>query len=316
MDSAVLSTSKFDVYRAITEKIIAAIEAGAPEYHMPWHRSQASVTLPINATTKKKYRGVNVLSLWADAMFRDYTSGYWATYRQWKSLGAQVRKDSRGSVIVFFKREVIEESMSAPKREPDADDDGDKPNSRLIARASWVFNADQVDGWTPPEMPAPNKAQVLANIEAFVAATQAKIRHGGDYCCYSPLSDLIRMVEREYFIDTEWSTATETYYATLLHELVHWTGHASRLDRRLRSRFGDDFYAMEELVAELGAAFLCADLGITNEPREDHAAYMRSWLYVLKQERKALFTAGSKASTAAEYLLGMASGASGSIVRE
>lgn len=118
----------------------------------------------------------------------------------------------------------------------------------------------------------------------------------------APLADTIQMVERQYFVDTEWSIATETYYATLLHELVHWTGHASRLNRELRNRFGDDFYAMEELVAELGAAFLYADLGITNEPREDHAAYLRSWLYVLKQHRKALFTAGSKASAAADYL--------------
>lgn len=301
MDSAVLSSSKFDVYRAITEKIIAAMEAGAPEYHMPWHRSQASLTRPINAVTKKPYRGVNVLSLWADAMFRDYKRGYWATYRQWRSLGAQVRKDSRGSIIVFLKREAVEVQTQAEAAK-DAEEDSEEPKSRLIARASWVFNADQVDGWASPEAPPPNKAEVLASVETFVVATKAMIKHGGDHCCYSPLADTIQMVEREYFVDTEWSSATEAYYATLLHELVHWTGHARRLNRELRSRFGDDFYAMEELIAELGAAFLCADLGITNEPREDHAAYMRSWLYVLKQDRKALFTAGSKASAAAEYL--------------
>lgn len=302
MDSAVLSKPKFDVYQAITEKIIAAIEAGAPEYHMPWHRSQASVARPVNAVTGKPYRGVNVLSLWADAMFRDYKSGFWATYRQWKSLGAQVRKDSRGALIVFFKKEVIEEGASLPGSEADTEDEGEGPKSRLIARASWVFNADQVEGWTPPQVPAPDKAEVLANVEAFVAATQARIKHGGDHCCYSPLSDLIQMVEREYFVDTKWSTATEAYYATLLHELIHWTGHASRLNRQLRNRFGDDFYAMEELIAELGAAFLCADLGIANEPREDHAAYISAWLYVLKRDRKALFAAGSKAGAGADYL--------------
>lgn len=302
MDSAVLPKPKLDIYRTITEKIIAAIEAGAPEYHMPWHRSQSSVTRPVNAVTQKQYRGVNVLSLWADAMVRDYQTGYWATYRQWRSLGAQVRKDSRGSIIVFFKKELVDNQPNASVAEAEGDGEADEPKSRLIARASWVFNADQVEGWTPPQVPASNKAEVLANVEVFVGATRARVRHGGDHCCYSPLSDLIQMVEREYFVDTEWSTATETYYSTLLHELVHWTGHASRLDRQLRNRFGDDFYAMEELIAELGAAFLCADLGITNEPREDHAAYLRSWLYVLKQDRKALFTAGSKASAAADYL--------------
>ena len=301
MDSAVLSTSKFDVYRAITEKIIAAMEAGAPEYHMPWHRSQASVTRPINAVSKKPYRGVNVLSLWADAMFRDFKSGYWATYRQWKSLGAQVRKDSRGSVIVFFKKETVTDTATqgTPSEGEDVDEE---PKTRLIARASWVFNADQVEGWVPPEVPSPNKAEILEKVEAFVTATGARIKHGGDLCCYSPLADTIQMVERQFFLDTEWSTATEAYYATLLHELVHWTGHQSRLNRLLRQRFGDDFYAMEELIAELGAAFLSADLGITNEPREDHAAYLRSWLYVLKQDHRALFTAGSKASAAADYL--------------
>jgi antirestriction protein ArdC len=296
--NAVLSSKK-DVYRSITEKIIAAMEAGAPECHMPWHRSQAGVSRPINALTKKPYRGVNVLSLWADAMFRDYAIGYWATYRQWATLGAQVRKDSRGSIIVFYKRP--DTAPDLPERKESIEGE-ERSKSRLIARASWVFNAAQVDGWTPPEVPRPNKAEVLANVEAFITATKARIKYGGDHCCYSPLADMIQMVEREYFVDTEFSSATESFYAVHLHELVHWTGHSSRLDRQLRNRFGDDFYAMEELVAELGAAFLCADLGITNEPRQDHASYIRSWLFVLKQDTKALFAAASRASAASEYL--------------
>jgi len=297
MDSAVLSKPKFDIYRAITEKIIAAIEAGAQECHMPWHRSQASTTRPMNVVSKKPYRGVNVLSLWADAMFRNYQSGYWATYRQWSSLGAQVRKDSKGSIIIFYKRE---ETGSEDRASENGEET--KAATRLITRASWVFNADQVDGWTPPEVLRPNKAEVLCQAESFINATGATILHGGDSCYYSPVLDCIHVVERERFAGTEWSTATESYYAVLLHELVHWTGHKNRLARNLRNRFGDDAYAMEELVAELGAAFLCADLGITNEPRPDHAAYMRSWLYVLRQDRKALFTASSKASAAAEFL--------------
>jgi antirestriction protein ArdC len=301
MDSVVLSKAKLDVYRAITEKIIAAMEAGAPEYHMPWHRSQASVGRPINASTKKPYRGVNILSLWADAMFRGFQSGYWATYRQWRLLGAQVRKDSKGTIIVFYKR-----NEAAPEPREDEKGDETKPAARLIARASWVFNADQVDGWTPPEVPRPNTAEVLGHAETFINRTGAAIQHGGDQCYYSPPLDLIHMVERERFAGTEWSTATESYYAVLLHELVHWSGHGSRLARNLRNRFGDDAYAMEEMVAELGAAFLCADLGITNELRPDHAAYMRSWLFVLKQDRKALFTAASGASTAVEYIASLA----------
>lgn len=305
--NAVLSSKK-DVYRSITEKIIAAMEAGAPECHMPWHRSQAGVSRPMNALTKKPYRGVNVLSLWADAMFRDYPSGHWATYRQWAALGAQVRKDSRGSIIVFYKRPDAGPDHSEPEESAEGDD---KPKPRLIARASWVFNAAQVEGWMPPEVPRPNKVQVLAKVEAFIAATKARIKYGGDHCCYSPLADLIQMVEREYFVDSEFSSATESFYAVHLHELVHWTGHPSRLDRQLRNRFGDDFYAMEELIAELGAAFLCADLGITNEPRQDHASYIRSWLFVLKQDTKALFAASSKASAASEYLTSIVASAAG-----
>lgn len=302
MADTVLRKERFDVYQAITDKIVAAMEAGAPEWHMPWHRSNASVVRPVNASTGKPYRGVNVLSLWADASLRDFQSGYWATYRQWQSLGAQVRGDSKGSLIIFFKKEEVE-----PKDDEESDervhDEGETKKHRLIARVSWVFNANQVEGWTPPERPRPNKAEILGNVEAFIAKTGAKVRHGGDYCCYHPLTDTIQMVEKRYFVDTEWSSATEAYYATYLHELVHWTGHPSRLDRQLRNRFGDDFYAMEELVAELGAAFLSADLGITNEPRQDHVSYIRSWLYVLKQDHKALFTAGSKANAASEYLV-------------
>lgn len=302
MADTILRKERFDVYQAITDKIVAAMEAGAPEWHMPWHRSNASVVRPINALTGKPYRGVNVLSLWADASFRDFQSGYWATYRQWQSLGAQVRGESKGSLIIFFKKKELELN-DGEEADDEITEEGEVKKPRLIARASWVFNADQVEGWTPPEKTGPNKAEVLANVEAFIAKTKAKVHHGGDHCCYHPLNDTIQMVERQYFVDTEWSSATEAYYGTYLHELVHWTGHPSRLDRQLRNRFGDDFYAMEELVAELGAAFLSADLGITNEPRQDHASYIRSWLYVLKQDRKALFTAGSKANAASEYLV-------------
>jgi antirestriction protein ArdC len=297
MGSAVLSTSRFDVHRVITEKIIAAMEVGAPDCQMPWHRASAGVTRPMNAVTGKPYRGVNVLALWADALLSGYESGYWATYRQWRTAGAQVRKGSTGSVIVFYKREEIPSDKNNRNAREDLE-----PETRLIARASWVFNSDQVDGWSAPEIPRPDEARVLGQVEAFIAATGAIIQHGGDACCYRPPLDRIDMVERDRFLGSEWSTPTESYYAILLHELVHWTGHATRLARDLCNRFGDEAYAMEELVAELGAAFLCADLGITNEPRLDHAAYIRSWLRVLKQDRKALFAASSKASAAAEYL--------------
>ncbi len=284
--------SRRDVHCAITDKIVAAVEAGAGDYCMPWHRT---VTRPVNAFTGKVYHGVNVLALWATAATRGFRSGHWATYRQWRELDAQVRKGERGAVIVFYK--------TVPPEKGDQDDDNEKAGQpRLIARASWAFNADQVEGWTPPPSQQRSEVEIRDHVEAFIKATRADIRHGGDIACYDPVGDYIAVPHSEQFVATETSSATEGYYSVVLHELTHWTGAASRLARNLRARFGDEAYAMEELIAELGAAFLCADLGIANEPRLDHAAYVSSWLKILSKDRTALFTAANKASVAATYL--------------
>jgi antirestriction protein ArdC len=283
---------RHDVYEAITDRVIAAIEAGAGEWQMPWHRS--GVSRPVNAHTKKPYRGVNVVALWASAEAYRYSSGFWATYKQWRELEARVRKGERASLIVFWKE---------LEREVEDEETGEREHKKtLFARASWVFNADQVDGWTPPAAPARNLVQALDHAEAFTAATGADVRHGGDRAYYRRSTDHVQMPVRERFTGSDTSTPTEAFYATLLHELTHWTGHESRLDRDLSGRFGNEAYAMEELVAELGAAFLCADLAIANTPRPDHAAYIANWLEVLKRDKRAIFTAARKASQAADYL--------------
>ena len=149
-------------------------------------------------------------------------------------------------------------------------------------------------------------AKTLADIETFIARTGAAIIHGGERACYSPKLDEIQMPQQEAFVGSSTSSATEAYYATLLHELTHWTAPAHRCDRDLSGRFGSEAYAMEELVAELGAAFLCADLGIANEPRADHAQYLSHWLKVLKADKRAIFTAASKAAQATAFLGGPA----------
>jgi antirestriction protein ArdC len=272
---------------------VAAVEVGAGDYCMPWHRT---VTLPVNAFTRKFYHGVNVLSLWATAATRGYRSGYWATYRQWREFGAQVRKGERGAVVVFYK--------SVPPEKGDQDDD-EKAAGRptLIARSSWAFNSEQVAGWTPPpQSQQRSEVEIREHVEAFIKATRADIRHGGDIAFYHLVDDYIAVPHSEQFVATKTSSATECYYSVILHELTQWSGAASRLARDIRARFGDEAYAMEELIAELGAAFLCADLGIANEPRLDHAAYVTSWLKVLNKDRTALLTAASKASVAATYL--------------
>jgi antirestriction protein ArdC len=300
MDNAVLS--KRDTYQAITEKIVAAIEAGVGEYRMPWHRSGATIARPINALTTKPYQGVNVVALWANATLQRFGSGYWATYRQWRELGADVRKGERGSTIVFYK-EAVEET----KGKVDADDKAiERP--RFIARASWVFNAEQIDGWSPPNSVTRDEVELRQGAEAFIAATRADIRQGGEMAFYDRIADFIAVPYPDQFIATETSSATECYYSVILHELTHWTGAAHRMARALQARFGDNAYAMEELIAEFGAAFLSADLGISNEPRLDHACYVSSWLRVLNQDRTALFTAASKANAAIGYLAFLSGG--------
>jgi antirestriction protein ArdC len=282
------------VYSKITEQILAAIAAGAPRFEMPWHRSGPLLGRPRNAVSGNHYRGVNVVALWIAAQTRSFTTMSWATYRQWASLGAQVRKGEKGTVIVFYKR------LEAKPAEEEGED---SLAARLIARASWVFNADQVEGLTPPEVPVlPSPVEVLNQADALIEATGATIDEGGDAACYRPHADYIQMPPRSVFIGTSTSTPTEAYYATLLHELTHWTGHERRLNRDLSRRFGDEAYAMEELVAELGAAFLCADLGVTNAPRADHAAYVGCWLRVLRNDARAIFYAAGKAGAAVEYL--------------
>lgn len=287
-------TKTSDVYQQITDRVIAAIEAGAPKFEMPWH-SEAAHTRPANVLTKKNYRGVNILALWVSQLTNGFRTSHWGTYKQWKERGAQVRKGEKATTVVFYK-EVERETV-------DPETGGTELGKLLVARASWVFNADQVDGWTAPELPQlEDKTAIIEAAERFVASTGATIQHGGTAAYYRPSADLIQMPNRELFIGSSTSTPTESYYSTLLHELTHWTSHAARVNRNLSKRFGDESYAMEELVAEFGAAFLCADLGITIDPRPDHAAYLDHWLRVMKADKKALFTAASKASEAADFL--------------
>lgn len=296
MDGEVLSNGRFDVYRCITENIVAAIEAGPGVFRMPWHWMGANGGRPVNALTGRPYRGVNVVMLWAEARMRGFDSCHWATYRQWRELGGQVRRGERSSTIVFYKEIEVEPSEGQQGKE------GELPSKRLVARASRAFNAAQVDGWQAPTPPPRSRVETLENAEAFVQATGAAIREQGNHAYYNPGADHIQVPPRESFIGTPTSSPTETFYSTLCHELTHWSGHKSRLNRDLSGRFGDRAYAAEELVAELGAAFLCADLGITNMPRLDHAQYVASWFMLMRDDTRAIFSAASKAAAAAEFL--------------
>lgn len=279
-----------DIYQRVTDQIVAMIEAGAGKFEMPWHRAAG---VPINASSRKPYRGVNTVMLWAAAQAAGYPSDIWATFKQWKEMGANVRKGERATSIVFWK-------ISDPKdkEEGDADDAAgqEQRRSRALARGYAVFNAAQVDGYTAPVIPLLPAAERLDHAEAFFAGLGADIRHGGPIACYVPSRDQIRMPAFEIF------RSGVAYYGTLAHEATHWTGHETRCARDLRNRFGDEAYAAEELVAEIGAAFLAADLDLAPEPRPDHASYIASWLKALKNDKRAIFTAAGKAQAAVDWM--------------
>lgn len=291
--------SRTDIYTKITNEIISAIETGAADFEMPWHR-QAEAGLPRNPVTKKLYRGVNTLALWIIRRKAGFASSYWATYLQWKSLGAQVRQGEKGAAIVFYQR----------KEEDEDAEEANQNQARAVIRYSHVFNGDQVDGWTNTETVPEANHQKFSKAVCFINSLQSEIRHGSDTAYYSPALDCIYMPNQSAFRDTKSGSAVEGYYAVLFHEHVHWSGHPSRLNRDLSGRFGSSAYAMEELVAELGASFLCATLGINTYPRSDHAAYIASWLQVLKEHKTAIFAASSAASAASLYLESLATDSS------
>jgi antirestriction protein ArdC len=291
------STSiRADVYTRVTDRILADLEQGVRPWMKPWDADNTAgrITRPLrhNGTP---YRGVNVLLLWGEATTRGYASNIWMTYKQAAELHAQVRKGEHGALVVYADRLTRIE----------ADDNGDDMEREIrFMKGYTVFNVEQIEGlpdhyYARPE-PKGEPLQLLESAERFFVATGATFRHGGNMAYYASGPDLIQLPLPEAFRDAQ------SYAATKAHELTHWTKHESRLDREFgRKRFGNQAYAREELVAELGAAFLCADLGITPEPREDHAAYLAHWLKVLREDKRAIFSAAAHAQRAVDYLHGL-----------
>jgi antirestriction protein ArdC len=278
-----------DIYERVTRQIIEAIERGAGSYRMPWHVTGAESFAPVNVVSKRPYRGVNLLLLWLLADHHGYTSGEWATYNQWKGLGAQVKKGEKSALIVFWK-------ISERNSEETEDQEESSSNRSILARGYHVFNAAQVDGYAPQPAPALPESERIQRTDTFFVDIGADIRHGGNTAYYEPETDIIRMPMSSAFREAA------AYFSVLAHEATHWTGAPHRLNRNLLARFASEAYAMEELVAELGAAFLCATLSISNTPRPDHAAYLSSWLKVLKNDKRAIFTAASQAQKAVDWM--------------
>lgn len=276
-----------DTYERVTNAIIAAIEQGTTSFVMPWHRSGGR--LPHNATNQNPYQGINTIILWCEARARGFVHDGWATYKQWAEQGCQVRKGEKASPIIFYK-ELIKEN-----------EDGEDEKRRII-RSYSVFNAAQVDGYEAPNLTDREPVERLADVEAAIQKTGITVNEEGDRAFYRPSTDSVTMPDSRLF-KGEGFERQEAWYSVLWHELGHATGHPSRLDRHMGKRFGDDAYAAEELVAELTAAYCMARLGLSAQPRDDHAAYIENWLKALRNDKKLIFVAAAKAQAATDFLL-------------
>lgn len=290
--SAARGKGRASLYAEVTDQIIAELEAGRFPWAQPWDASAACAGLPRNAVSGRSYSGINILILWGAVISGGYDSQGWLTFRQARAAGGCVRKGERGVTVCYADRFTPEAEKTRAARS------GETPQTVPFLKRFTLFNIAQIDGLpddlTSEQPPLPER-EIVPVAEDLIAATEADFRIGGVRAYYAPLDDYVQVPPQPAFADQI------NYYRTALHELGHWTGHPSRLDRDQTGRFGNARYAREELVAELGAAYLCAALGIT--PTVRHADYLGSWLDVLREDNRAIFRAASAASKAADYLL-------------
>jgi len=289
-------TTKQDIYQRITHQIVTELENGVRPWMKPWSAEHAAgrITRPLRANGIA-YRGINTVMLWSEAVTKGFAAPIWMTFKQAQELGGHVRKGESGSLVVY--------ANTLHRTETDEKSGEEVERDIPYMKGYTVFNVEQIDGlpehFTQPAQVILDPVARIEAADAFFTAIGASVQHGGNRAYYAEGSDHIQLPLFETFRDAE------SYYATSGHEHIHWTKHKSRIDRDLgRKRWGDEGYAAEELVAELGAAFLCADLGITPEIREDHAAYIGTWLKVLKNDKRAIFTAAAHAQRAVDFLHG------------
>ena len=287
-------TQRDNLYKEITDKIIAELERGIVPWVQPWTASRqlCPLGLPVNGLTRRSYSGINILLLWSALEERGFASPYWVTFKQCIAMGGSVRKGEHGTHVYFADKFVPQ------KEKARAVETGDEPNSIAFLKRYTVFNADQCDGLPKGLIAVPvatSERQIVPEAEALIASTGADFRIGGDQAFYVPSEDFIRIPNQTAYTDQI------NYYRTAFHELGHWTGHKTRLDRSLTTKFGTVDYAREELVAEMATAFVCASLGIV--PTVRHADYIGNWLQVLKEDARAIVKAASLASKACDFIL-------------
>lgn len=280
-----------DFRKKITDQVIDLMEEHEADWVKPWATTSAGV--PTNLISKKHYRGINNIIL----MMEGRASPVWATYKQWQEKGCQVKKGEKGTHIIFWKIFKKEKTNSS----------GEKVTDKIpMMRNYTVFNADQVEGgeqYIPTPAEGGHQFRRVA-LDALIKATGATINHGGNRAFFASSRDMIQLPLMTSFEGTDTSSAEECYYSTLCHELTHWTGHAHRLNRLKNTRFGSTDYAYEELIAELGAAFLGVEYGLSPEPRADHAKYLNHWIEKLQGDHSFIFKAAQAAGKAADHIAG------------
>lgn len=279
------SEGKTDIYQTVTNSIIEALEAGVKPWVCPWKRNGAVSGIPSNFSTGTAYSGMNIMLLWHSAVKQGFNDSRWMTYKQAQEQGAQVRKGERGTTAIFYR--TLEKEA----------EDGEIEKIPML-KTFTVFNVEQIDGLKMGAGIDPQPVtefDPLPHVEALFQRTGANITERGQRAFYRPATDEIRLPERHLFTDAA------NFYATGLHEFVHWTGAKNRLNREKGERFGSEGYAFEELIAELGSAFLTADLGIIGDVQ--HESYIASWLTSLRNDKRYIFKAAAAASRAHRYLM-------------
>lgn len=283
---------RFDLQQKITDTIIQKLNNGIVPWHQPWiSKSDSNFTIPMNVQSGNHYNGINILLLWGDTSDKKFSSNEWGTFKQWKGLDQTIRKDEKGTMIFYYdtyEKEVEGEIKKLP-----------------FLKYATVFNKCQLEGFDPllEDVPEPvSLVEINKTAETFVQNTGAKITHKGNKACYNKKTDSISMPPVESFIETANASATEGYYSVLFHELTHWTGHENRLERKFGKVFGDEQYAVEELIAELGATFMCSELGITKSNIDNSAAYINHWLKKLQDNKYLITTAAGEASKSVKFL--------------
>lgn len=278
------SSIKTDIYKTVTDSIISALEAGVKPWSCPWQRVPGMSGLPSNYATGAAYSGMNIMLLWSSASEQGFSDSRWMTYKQAQAVGGQVRKGERGTTAIFY---------STLEKENDAGEVEYIP----MLKTFIVFNVEQIDSLSlvAETVSTAEMFEPLPQVENLFQSSGAKIIEKGQNAFFRPSTDEVWLPERYLFSDAA------NFYATGLHELVHWSGGKGRLNREMKGKFGSEDYAFEELIAELGSAFLMAELGIVGEVQ--HESYIASWLKALKNDKRYIFKAASAASKAHSYLM-------------